>query len=180
MSNQFYKSKGPFLVSDILKLIKVETYNLKQDIEVKDIKDLYSSSISDITFFHSKKYVEFAKSTKASFCITTESLKKVLPTTCAPLVVENVLLAVSKLTANFYPNSIDDKFDKTATEIKKTEFRNYVDHGINVLVGDNVSIGSNCSIGSNTVIRNTIIKDNVKVLDNCVMVNMVLGFFQIN
>ena len=40
MSNPFFKNYGPFLVSDILKLINVETDNLKKDVELKDIKDL--------------------------------------------------------------------------------------------------------------------------------------------
>ena len=195
MSNQFYKSKGPFLVSDILKLIKVETYNVKQDIEVKDIKDLYSSSISDITFFHSKKYVEFAKSTKASFCITTETLKKELPITCAPLVVENVLVSVSKITSMFYPDAINDDFDDSVVDIYQTNFKDKVISGKNVLIGKNVSIGvnckighntiiernvsigDNCSIGSNTIIRNSLISNNVKVLDNCVVGKHGFGFF---
>ena len=71
MSNPFFKNHGPFLVSDVLKIINVETNNVKKNAEVKDIKDLYSSNDSDITFFHSKKYLEIAKNTKASFCITT-------------------------------------------------------------------------------------------------------------
>ena len=80
--------------------------------KLKDIKDLYSSNNSDITFFHSKKYKELAKKTKASFCITTESLKNELPTSCVPLIVENVLVSVSKITSMFYPDAINDDFDE--------------------------------------------------------------------
>ena len=76
MSNPFFKNHGPILVSDIYKLINIEIGNVKKDIELNDIKDLNSSNNSDITFFHSNKYAEFAKNTNASFCITTESLKK--------------------------------------------------------------------------------------------------------
>ena len=123
MSNPFFKNYGPFLVSDILKLINFKTDYIKKDVELKDIKDLYSSNNSDITFFHSKKYLEIAKNTKASFCITTESLKKELPTSCDPLVVENVLVSVSKITSMFYPDSINDDFDESVIAVSYTHLR---------------------------------------------------------
>ena len=195
MSNPFFKNYGPFLVSDILKIINIETDNVKKDVELKDIKDLYSSNNSDITFFHSKKYLEIAKNTKASFCITTESLKKELPTPCVPLVVENVLVSVSKITSMFYPDAINDNFDESVNDINETNFKNKVIHGKNVLIGKNVSIGKNCkighntiieknvsigdncSLGSNTIIRNSLISNNVKILDNCVVGKHGFGFF---
>jgi len=195
MSNPFFKNYGPFLVSDILKIINIETDNVKKDVELKDIKDLYSSNNTDITFFHSKKYSEIAKNTKASFCITTESLKKELPTPCVPLVVENVLLSVSKITSMFYPDAINDNFDESVIDINETNFKDKVIHGKNVLIGKNVSIGKNCkighntiieknvsigdncSIGSNTIIRNSLISNNVKILDNCIVGKHGFGFF---
>ena len=195
MSNPFFKCNGPLLVSNILKLINVQTDNVKNDVELNDIKDLYSSNISDITFLHSKKYVELAKSTKASFCLTTESLKNELPTSCVPLIVENVLVSVSKITSMFYPDAINDDFDDSAIDINKTNFKDKVIFGKNVLIGKNVSIGTNCkighntiieknvsigdncSIGSNTIIRNSLISNGVKVLDNCVIGKHGFGFF---
>ena len=195
MINPFFKNNGPFLVSEICELINIETYKVKKDVEVNDIKDLYSSNISDITFLHSKKYVEFAKSTKASFCITTQSLKKELPTSCVPLVVENVLVSLSKITSMFYPDAINDDFDDSVIDINQTNFKDKVISGKNVLIGKNISIGTNCkighntiieknvsigdncSIGSNTIIRNTLISNNVKVLDNCVIGKHGFGFF---
>ena len=198
MSNPFFKNHGPILVSDILKLINIETDNLKKDIKLNDIKDLYSSNNLDITFFHSKKYLEFAKNTKASFCITTESLKKELPTSCVPLVVENVLVSVSKLTSMFYPDAINDDFDDSVIDINETDFKDKLTYGKNVLIGKNVSIGTNCkighntiieknvsigdncSIGSNSIIRNSLISNNVKILDNCVVGKHGFGFFPNN
>ncbi|WP_440676833.1 UDP-3-O-(3-hydroxymyristoyl)glucosamine N-acyltransferase [Candidatus Pelagibacter sp. HIMB1587] len=195
MSNPFFKNYGPFLISDILKLINFETDNVKKDVELKDIKDLYSSNNTDITFFHSKKYSEIAKNTKASFCITTDSLKKELPTPCVPLVVENVLLSVSKVTSMFYPDAINDDFDESVIYLNETDLKDKVIHGKNVLIGKNVSIGKNCkighntiieknvsigdncSIGSNTIIRNSIISNNVRILDNCVVGKHGFGFF---
>ena len=62
-----------------------------------------TSNENDITFFHSKKYKSIANNTKALFCITTENLKNDLPNSCTPIVVENVLIATSKVTTKFYP-----------------------------------------------------------------------------
>ncbi len=127
------------------------------DQKIIDIKDLDSSQENEITFFHSKKYKDSAKNTKASFCITIESLKTDLPKNCIPIVVDNVLVSTSIVTAKFYPLSVSDNFDETAHDINKTVFRDKVKYGSNVLIGDNVSIGSNCLIGHNTIIEKNVI-----------------------
>ena len=195
MSHPFFKNHGPLLISDILIYLNIEIDNINFDQEIKDIKDLYTANNSDITFFHSKKYKEIAKETKASFCLTTNSLKDNLPKNCQPLIVENVLFSLSKLTSKFYPESINDDFDKTVISISETKFKDKVKFGKNVMVGENVflgsncfighnsiieknvNIGNNCSIGSNTIIRNTFIKDNVSILDGCVIGKHGFGFF---
>ena len=195
MNNPFYRNQGPFKISKILKILNLNTNNVDVDQEVDDIKDLNSSEKSHISFFHSKKYQELARKTKASFCITTEYLKNELPNSCIPLVVENVLVSVSILTSTFYPDSINDDFDNSAINISETDFNEKVIYGKNVLIGKNVSIGvncrighntiieknvsigDNCSIGSNTIIRNSLISNNVKVLDNCVVGKHGFGFF---
>jgi len=198
MINPFFKNNGPFRVSDILHLIDLSELKIGNDQKIFDIKDLFTSEINDITFFHSKKYKDIAKNTKASFCITTEKLKDELPKNCRPLIVENVLVSTSKVTSKFYPSSINDNFDSTVNDIIETKFKNKVKFGKNVLIGDNVtlgsnclighntiieknvSIGDNCSIGSNVIIRNSLINNNVSVLDNCVIGKHGFGFFPIN
>ncbi len=204
MSNPFFKNQGPFKISDILEsldLNKIELTNLKRNIsfeeQVKDIKDLSSSQKNEITFFHSKKYKDVAKNTNASFCITNMALRNELPKNCIPLVVNNVLISVSRVTAKFYPDSINDDFDVSVVDITETKFKDKVKFGKNVLIGKNVSIGenclighntiieknvligNNCSIGSNSIIRNSIINDSVKILDNCVIGKHGFGFFPI-
>jgi len=198
MINPFFENNGPFKVSDILQLINLDDIRIINDQKINDIKDLYTSEKNDITFFHSKKYNDIANNTKASFCITTESLKNELPKNCRPLVVENVLVSTSKVTSKFYPSSINDNFDYTARDIIETKFKNKVKFGKNVLIGNNVtlgsnclighntiieqnvSIGDNCSIGSNVIIRNSLIHNNVNILDNCVIGKHGFGFFPIN
>ena len=195
MSYPFFKNQGPFKLSRIYKILNLNTDNINKDHEINDIKDLISSENSDITFFHSKKYIKFARVTKASFCITNSSLKNELNSNCSPLIVDNVLIAVSKLTKEFYPDSINDEFDNSVKQINKSKFKNKAKYGTNVLIGENVSIGSNCSfghntiieknvsignncsVGSNTVIRNSLVADNVRILDNCVIGKHGFGFF---
>ena len=198
MSNPFYKNYGPLKISDIIKILDININIHDKDPDINDIKDLSSSSENDITFFHSKKYKNVAKQTKASFCLTTEVLKNELPDSCLALIVENVLVSTSKLTSVFYPDSINDNFDVTCKNIEETEFKDNVLFGKNVLIGKNVSIGNNCkighntiieknvvigdncSIGSNNIIRNSLIKNSVRILDNCVIGKHGFGFFPIN
>ena len=195
MSKSFYYNQGPLKILDILKSLNLNDNSLTEDMKVFDIKDLFSANNSDITFFHSKKYKDIAKKTKASFCITTQNLKNELPNGCKPLIVENVLVSTAKITSLFYPNAINDNFDETVLNISETEFKDKVKFGKNVLIGKNVSIGTNCFIGhntiieknvsigencligSNTIIRNSLIKNNVKILDNCVIGKHGFGFF---
>ena len=120
MINPFFKNNGPFKISDILQLINLDDFEITNDQKINDIKDLFTSKKNDISFFHSKKYKDIAKNTKASFCITTESLKDELPKKCIPLVVENVLVSTSKVTSKSYPSSISDNFDYTARDIIET------------------------------------------------------------
>ena len=195
MFNPFFKNHGPFKINDVLDSLDLKIKTPIKNQEIKDIKDLLSSNENDITFFHSKKYNEAAKKTKASFCLTTETLKNELPKSCSAIIVDNVLVSTSKVTTLFYPDSINDDFDDSAININDTEFKDKVNFGKNVLIGNNVSIGSNCkighntiieknvvigdncSIGSNNIIRNTLIKNNVKTLDHCVIGKHGFGFF---
>ena len=195
MENPFFINHGPFKISEILNFLNLKKQDINFDQKVKNINDLYSAENSDISFFHSKKYKDLAKNTKATYCITTEVLKNDLSKNCIPLIVENVLVSTSIVTAKFYPNSINDDFDETSENIEQTQYKDKVKYGKNVLIGNNVRlgkncfighnsiieknvvIGNNCNIGSNTIIRNSLIKDNVKILDNCVIGKHGFGFF---
>ena len=195
MINPFFKNVGPIDIAKLLKLVSINnTENFKKR-KIKDIKDLVTAKVNEITFFHSKKYELFASKTKASFCITTKNLSKLLPNDCNKIIVDNVLIATAQITKIFYPNSTTDDFDDNVKDIKKTPLSKKVKFGRNVLIGKNVKIGknclighnsiiesnvvigNNCSIGSNAIIRNTIIHNNVNILDGCVIGKKGFGFF---
>ena len=197
MLNPFFINHGPFEIVKILEVLNINSDGIPIQ-KINNISDLNTATAKDITFFHSKKYIEIAKLTKASFCITTNNLKTHLPNNCSPIVVENVLISTSQVTAKFYPTSVNDDFDDTVIDINEIENLNSVKFGKNILIGKNVSIGSNClighntiieknvtignncSIGSNTIIRNTLIGNNVKILDNCTIGKHGFGFFPNN
>ena len=194
MSHPFFTYQGPILIDEISKLLKVKI-DFLQNSKIIDVKDLSSADKNSLTFLHSNKYKDIAKSTKALYCLTTNLLKDYLPKTCKPIIVENVLIATSIVTSKIYPNSIEDEFDAKVKNIEQINFKNKVEYGQNVLIGENVDIGSNClighnsiieknvkignncKIGSNTIIRNSYIKDNVSILDNCVVGKKGFGFF---
>ena len=54
MVNPFFKNTGPFIVFEILILLKLDNNQVTSDIIINDIKDLSTSNENDITFFHSK------------------------------------------------------------------------------------------------------------------------------
>jgi len=194
MQNPFFKNTGPYDINDLLKLTNLDNQFFEKEL-IKDIKDLNTSQKGDITFLHSKKYSNFAKSVKASFCITNEKLSSYLPDSCKVVISDKILLNVAHITKKFYPNSITDDFDNTVEYIENTQFKDTVKYGRNILIGENVKIGSkclighnsiieknvsigdNCSIGSNVIIRNSLIKDNVHILDGCVIGKKGFGFF---
>ena len=193
--NLFFKNKGPFKIEKLLKLAGVSNKENFAKSKINDICDLSTAAKDNITFFHSKKYLELASKTKAFFCITTEHLKDYLPNYCNKIIVDNVLIATAKITKVFYPDSVTDQFDTTVKDISKTLFKKKVKFGKNVLIGKNVKIGkncsighnsiieknviigNNCSIGSNVILRNTIIKNNINILDGCVIGKKGFGFF---
>ena len=194
MENPFFKNTGPHNINYLMKLIDLNNQNFSDE-NINDIKDISSAQNNDITFFHSKKYIHLAKITKASYCVTTDSLKSYLPNNCKPILSEKVLLVTAQITKIFYPDSVTDDFDSTVEKIDKTEFKDKVKFGRNVLIGKNVKLGSdclighntiieknviignNCTVGSNVIIRNSLIKNNVHILDGCVIGKKGFGFF---
>ena len=195
MTNSFFKNHGPFSIIKLLRGVNITLKSKFSDIKITDIKDLITAEKEHITFFHSKKYEDLASKTKASFCITTNSLSHMLPNSCEAIIANNVLMTTAKITKLFYPEAVSDNFDHHVKDIHEITFKDNVDHGKNVLIGQNVQIGKNCSIGhnsiiesnviigddcsigSNVIIRNTIIKNSVTILDSCVIGKKGFGFF---
>jgi len=198
MINPFFKNCGPFIIKNLLLSSGIEYKNSYLDVKVNDIKDLVAAKEEDITFFHSKNYQSFASETKAAFCVTKNNLSHLLPKNCKPIIVDNVLVTIAKITEIFYPDSVSDDFDDNVKDINEISFIKKINFGKNILIGKNVQIGKNCSIGhnsiiesnviigdncsigSNVIVRNSIIHNNVNILDGCVIGKKGFGFFPNN
>ena len=185
LKNPFFKNKGPFKLSHL-------TNDSSDDVLIFDIKSLNEATDKDITFFHSIKYKELAKLTKAAACISTESLIKYLPSNCIKITNDKVLLLTAKISEQFYPDSITDENNYDLKPINETFNNTIAGHntlvgsnvkiGINTKIGhntiieQNVTIGNNCFIGSNVILRNTFLEDNVHVLDGAIIGKKGFGF----
>ena len=134
-SNIFFKKKGPFTIRELF-----PKKSFKVNIKIVDIKNLNNAKINDLTFFDSTRYADFAKSTKASYCVTTKKLQSHLNTNCKPVLVNNVLFSLASITKKFYPSADIDYPDTTLNIPKKSKYPG-VRFGKNVLVGINVKIG---------------------------------------
>ena len=155
--NIFFKNKGPIKVNRLFK-----SNNQNKDI-ITDIKTLDKAGKYELTFFDSIKYLESAKKTKASYCLTTDKLKKYIPNNCKIILAKNVLLDLSRVLREFYPFADIDYPDTTIKKPSPSKFK-HVKFGNNVLVGNNVKIGKNSIIGSNSIIEK-----NVKIGMNCII-----------
>ena len=156
--NIFFKKSEPFLISEFFK-----ANQFKNDIKIHDVKILSKATSQDISFFDSIKYSQFATSTKASCCITTQDLTKHLPEKCTPIIVKNVLFDLARITKKIYPSADIDYLDETLQKPEKSKYPR-VKFGNNVLIGRNVEIGNNTTVGSNTIIEH-----NVCIGSNCVI-----------
>ena len=173
MKNPFFKKKNNVEINDILKCIGQK--KSKNNSKVNDISDLESASKNDISFFHTRKYVEKIKNTKSRLVITNQKLKKIVPKNIRIILVSNVLLITAKVTSLFYPDALDDMFDDDVFPINKKKFKG-IKFGNNVLLGKNVKIGKNCFIGHNTIIEhNVTIGDNCKIGNNVLIKNCLIG-----
>ena len=195
MITLFYKKNNNIKLIDILNLLNVKNNFENTDTEITDIKDILSAKKNEITFFHSLKYKDEMLKSKASYCITSKNLEKYIPKSCKTLLVDNVLISISKITNLFYPNAINDDFDENVKSIENSKNYTNLSIGKNVLIGNNIKIGkncsighntiiesnvvigNNCSIGSNVIIRKSIIGDNVKILDASIIGKKGFGFF---
>ncbi len=173
MTNLFFKKIRNIKINDILLHLKLKKN--KKDSLINDIKELDAAGTNDISFFHSVRYLESLKKTKAKYIITSKKFKNIIPRKFNIIEVSNVLLSVANITLLFYPNALNDSFDRSVVPIKNNQFTKLIS-GKNVLIGKNVKIGKNCLIGHNTIIEHDVkISDNCKIGSNVILKNCIIG-----
>ena len=157
----FFVPTGPYHLNELSK----DFSSYKDKILITDLKTLDKANKNHISFLNSLDYIDLAKKTKASVCLTTANLKKYIPKTCLVIVVKNVLFSVAEISKKFYPNADIDYPDQSLQETGKinSKFKS-VTFGKNIFLGKNVKIGSNTIVGSNTVIEH-----DVQIDKNCII-----------
>ena len=193
--NFFFKKRNKIYFFDVLSNLNIKAEKTHKNSIINDIQSLEQAKKNDITFFHSLKYKDSLIATKSNFILTNTKLSKHVPSPKVKIIVQNVLLSVAKLTEFFYPNSLEEQFEKKMIKVDKEKKYKNVKFGSNVLLGENVKIGinskighnsiiesnviigKNCNIGSNVVIRKTIIGNDVFILDGAVIGKKGFGFF---
>ncbi len=170
MNKPIFFKKKPYLINNLFPDLK-----FKKNIKIENIRVLKKAGKYDLTFFDSIKYKLFASQTKASFCITTEKLKKFLPNSVQKIVVKNVLYELAKILKQFYQNADIDYPDLTLQSPLKKKYKG-VKFGNNVLVGKNTKIGKNTVIGSNSIVEHdVVIGNNCVVGSHVILKNSILG-----
>ena len=190
-------SKNFFRVKQINIKKLFPNFQFKKNLIVNSIKPLDKASKNDLSFYESRKYIEYAQNTKSIFCLTSEKLAGDLPKNTEKIIVKNVLLELALVLKKIYPTADIDYPDFTLKKPNKTKFKT-VNFGNNVLVGKNVRIGKNtsigansiieqsvivgknCVIGSNVILKNTHIGDNVVIQDGCKIGQKGFGFIPVN
>ena len=117
-TNPFYKKNNKVKINDVIKLLKIKNCNYK-NLKLNDIKELDLAKKDDITFFNSSKYSDLVNKTKSKFIITNKKYKNLISGEKKLFFVDNVFLAVAKITELFYPNSSEYIYDFNVSEIKK-------------------------------------------------------------
>ena len=192
IDNRFFKKSKKIYLSDIYK--KLGKKNISKKTYIENINDLNSAKKNDISFFNSLKYLDLLKKTKSKFIITHKKYESIVKQYSKPILVENVLKAVSQITELYYPDSLNDAVEFNLKQPIKKKFKN-IKFGHNVLVGNkvqigknsiighntiiesNVILGMNCIVGNNVLIKNTIAGNNVRILDSTIIGKKGFGFF---
>ncbi len=173
MSNPFFKKRNNIKINNILSVLNKR--RLKVNYNVNDIKEIAEASRNDITFLHSIKYLKFIKQTKSKIIITSKKFINVIPKKINVIIVDNVLVAVAKITSLFYPDALNDSFDFEVSNVVKLKIKG-IKFGKNVLLGKNVKIGKNCTVGHNSIIESNVrIGNNCNIGNNVIIKNCIIG-----
>ncbi len=150
-----------------------------ENVKIENIAPIDKAKEGDITFLVNKKYIPYAKKTKASAIFVGKELKDIKT---SQIVTDNPYLACAKLLTFFTKREIkhlgisDKAFVDNSTKLPENiSIYPFVYIGKNVEIGENtiiyphVFIGDNCKIG-----KNCIIYSNVSIYNNSFIGNNVI------
>lgn len=159
-------------LSHICKEIGIEYSG--EDIDIDGIGTLDSASSNQISFFHSQKYLNALKATKAGAVILDKKYLKYLPKSSIALITNEPYLKLALATALF-AHKLSNK-TKEPILGEGVDIDDSVKCGVDVSIGDNtlvmagVYLGDGVKIGANSIIHpNVTIYHGVEIGNNAII-----------
>jgi UDP-3-O-[3-hydroxymyristoyl] glucosamine N-acyltransferase len=132
------------------------------DVALKGMATLKDAAPDELSVFHSEKYLDDLKSTRAAAVLLQEKYVAMLPKGVRALVTDEPYLKAAYASAYFAPK-LSSKSEPPVTG-EGCDIADDVRFGINVVIGDNVKVLPGCYIGDNVVIgEGTLIHPNVTI-----------------
>ena len=160
-------------------------------LKIKGLSSIENASMGDITFINNEKYLEHAKSTKASAIIIDNKNHISINKNKTYLLVKDAYTSFALLLTEINKKNIlsrngieNPSFIHKSSKISKNVYVGAFSYiGENVKIGNNTKIYPNCYIGNNSLIdENCIIYPGVKIYNgskigkNCILhSNSVIG-----
>ncbi len=145
-----------------------------EDIEIDGIGTLDSASSNQLSFFHSTKYLNALKNTKAGAVLLEKEYIEYLPKGSIALITDEPYLKLA-LASSLFAHKLSNSSTPPILG-KDVDIDESVKFGKDVRVGDNSLIMANCyigdgvSIGKNCIIHpNVTIYHGVKIGDNVIL-----------
>ena len=177
VDHNFYNKTGPHSLSKLAKLLSCE-FAGNGDTLIDDISTLDDANVSDISFFHNRRYLNSLKKTKANVILVDKNFNLDLNKNL--VFCDDPYYAMAKVALIFYPNSsypsnvFADTDKNTELDSSNKVSSNTFIHknaiigknckfGFNSFIGPNVTIGDNCFIGDNVSIYFSKVGQNVKI-----------------
>ncbi len=143
------------------------------DKTITSLATLKDAKEGDLSFFHSSKYFDDLKNTKASAVLIEESYLEDMPEGVTPVVCDDAYLRFAYATALFAPKISIDSTPPTLGEDAKVD--ESVRFGKNVKIGKNTTIMAGCYLGDNVRVGDDcIIYPNVTIYHRCKINNRVI------
>ncbi len=179
----FFENKGPFTLAHVAQVCGAEIEN-RDDREksFSGVASISAATVSDITFFHDRRYLPALKTTDAGAVIVTKTMRRHVPTSVVPVLSELPELAFAQIVGAFFPQAV-----RPGSGLLQAEFDGgqihpsaRLEEGVilapGALVGPDAQIGSGSEIGPNAVIgANVCIGRDCLIGPNVTLVHALLG-----
>jgi len=145
-----------------------------EDVEIDKISTLKDADQNSISFFHSEKYLNDLKDTKAKAVILSQKYASFLPSDTIPLITDEPYLKFALLTSLFAPKISNESSplikDDTTSVDESVRYGKNVKIGSNSIIMAGVYLGDSVEIGDNVLIYpNVSIYHGVKIGNNCII-----------